>query len=153
MKTIIQTIGPLYGDDVNGSVFGQPNGSVYTPPANGLIVIQEDAAVNLVFNHAGFVSVGPTNQLDKSRVDLGVICQVEWNAIYELATDSAFTTIVSSRRLISTTMSSLPMERFGLSSGYTVVNGTTYYGRVRIVEANGSAEIMKSNTYTFTGVV
>lgn len=33
-KTIIQPIGPLYGEVVNGTVFGQPNGSVYVPPDN-----------------------------------------------------------------------------------------------------------------------
>lgn len=33
-KTIIQTIGPLYGEPVNGTVFGRPNGSVYVPPVN-----------------------------------------------------------------------------------------------------------------------
>ena len=31
MRTIIQTIGPLYGEIVNGSVFGQPNGSEAIP--------------------------------------------------------------------------------------------------------------------------
>lgn len=37
-KTIIQTIGPLYGDVVNGTVFGRPNGSVYVPSANTIDV-------------------------------------------------------------------------------------------------------------------
>jgi hypothetical protein len=31
VKTIIQTIGPLYGEVVNGTVFGQPNGSIAVP--------------------------------------------------------------------------------------------------------------------------
>jgi hypothetical protein len=34
VKTIIQTIGPLYGEVVNGSVFGQPNGSIARPSQN-----------------------------------------------------------------------------------------------------------------------
>ena len=34
MKTIIQTIGPIYGEVVNGSVFGQPNGSEARPAPN-----------------------------------------------------------------------------------------------------------------------
>ena len=33
-KTIIQTIGPLYGEVVNGTVFGRPNGSIYVPSTN-----------------------------------------------------------------------------------------------------------------------
>ena len=37
-KTIIQTIGPLYGESVNGTVFGRPNGSVYVPSTNTVTV-------------------------------------------------------------------------------------------------------------------
>ena len=37
-KTIIQTIGPLYGEVVNGTVFGRPNGSVYVPSVNTISV-------------------------------------------------------------------------------------------------------------------
>lgn len=42
-KTIIQTIGPLYGEVVNGTVFGRPNGSVYVPPTNTVSIDIEDA--------------------------------------------------------------------------------------------------------------
>lgn len=35
-KTIIQTIGPLYGDVINGTVFGRPNGSIYIPNTNSI---------------------------------------------------------------------------------------------------------------------
>jgi hypothetical protein len=34
VRTIIQTIGPLYGEIVNGTVFGQPNGSEARPIPN-----------------------------------------------------------------------------------------------------------------------
>lgn len=37
-KTIIQTIGPLYGEAVNGTVFGRPNGSVFVPASNTLSI-------------------------------------------------------------------------------------------------------------------
>ena len=33
-RTIIQPIGPLYGEAVNGTVFGRPNGSIYIPASN-----------------------------------------------------------------------------------------------------------------------
>ena len=42
-KTIIQTIGPLYGEVVNGTVFGRPNGSIYVPPTNTIQIQVEDA--------------------------------------------------------------------------------------------------------------
>lgn len=34
MKTIIQDFPTIYGEIVNGSVFGQPNGSIARPPQN-----------------------------------------------------------------------------------------------------------------------
>jgi hypothetical protein len=34
VRTIIQTIGPLYGEIVNGTVFGQPNGDIARPSPN-----------------------------------------------------------------------------------------------------------------------
>ena len=37
-KTIIQTIGPLYGEVVNGTVFGRPNGSIYVPSVNTVTI-------------------------------------------------------------------------------------------------------------------
>ena len=46
MRTIIQTIGPLYGESVNGSVFGQPNGSVARPAPNvsASVIVSGDSA-------------------------------------------------------------------------------------------------------------
>lgn len=43
-KTIIQTIGPLYGEVVNGTVFGRPNGSIYVPPTNTIAVKIEESS-------------------------------------------------------------------------------------------------------------
>ena len=37
-KTIIQTIGPLYGEVDNGTVFGRPNGSIYIPSSNTILI-------------------------------------------------------------------------------------------------------------------
>lgn len=37
-RTIIQPIGPLYGEAVNGTVFGRPNGSVYVPETNQISI-------------------------------------------------------------------------------------------------------------------
>jgi len=34
MGTIIQDFGPIYGEPVNGTVQGRPNGSVYVPSSN-----------------------------------------------------------------------------------------------------------------------
>lgn len=42
-KTIIQTIGPLYGEAVNGTVFGRPNGSVFVPISNTIEITANTA--------------------------------------------------------------------------------------------------------------
>lgn len=42
-RTIVQEYGPIYGEPVNGTVMGRPNGSVYVPLLNtiGLEVLDE----------------------------------------------------------------------------------------------------------------
>lgn len=44
MKTIIQKLPTIYGEALNGSVFGQPNGSIARPPQNvaGTITLAGD---------------------------------------------------------------------------------------------------------------
>lgn len=41
MGTIVQDYGPIYGEAVNGTVQGRPNGSVYVPSSN-VVTIQLD---------------------------------------------------------------------------------------------------------------
>ena len=42
-RTIVQEYGPIYGEPVNGTVMGRPNGSVYVPSTNTIsIQIQSD---------------------------------------------------------------------------------------------------------------
>lgn len=46
-KTIVQEYGPIYGEAVNGTVLGRPNGSVYVPMSN-TIAISLDATYRYV---------------------------------------------------------------------------------------------------------
>lgn len=43
MATIVQNYGPIYGEVVNGTVQGRPNGSVYVPISNTIAVSILDA--------------------------------------------------------------------------------------------------------------
>ena len=47
MKTIIQALPTIYGEAVNGSVLGQPNGSIARPPQNfiGTITLSGDSVI------------------------------------------------------------------------------------------------------------
>ena len=79
-KTIIQTIGPLYGEVENGTVFGRPNGSVYVPPTNK-IVLTTSAYARVTTNAvAGSDSAGNTGSrtfIVAESQDLGASCLVE----------------------------------------------------------------------------
>lgn len=46
MKTIIQSFPTIYGEAINGSVYGQPNGSIARPPQNtaGTITVTATSA-------------------------------------------------------------------------------------------------------------
>lgn len=57
MKTIIQTIGPLYGEVVNGTVFGQPNGDIARPIPNvapSVTLSGDNGKLTLVSSSAAF---------------------------------------------------------------------------------------------------
>lgn len=47
MGTIIQSYGPIYGESINGTVQGRPNGSVYTPPVNTISLIAGSTRLNI----------------------------------------------------------------------------------------------------------
>lgn len=154
MKTIIQTIGPLYGEVSNGTVFGQPNGSVYTPPANTLSVKADYSATN------AYVKNGDTNIVScRSDGTFGTVAtfnvsgQVPYIFISELATDSGFTNIISTSTGTSVSPGFAALGAFGVNSQYTIVSGTTYYARLRIVTVNGQYTMATSDTYTLEGLV
>lgn len=154
MKTIIQTIGPLYGDDVNGTVFGQPNGSVYTPSQNLLVVLNDNTGtVTNVRNATTWIKTS-NGSTDGVAVTFQVLAQVDtWKFKTELSADSTFTNIVSTGSFTRPSGSSTaPLSMFGLNTGYTVVNGATYYARLVLTDLKGNT-IAVSNTYTFKGIV
>jgi len=51
-KTIVQDYGPIYGEPVNGTVLGRPNGSVYVPSTNTINLLSDAVYIrnNLVGN-------------------------------------------------------------------------------------------------------
>ena len=59
MKTIIQAFPTLYGEALNGSVFGQPNGSIARPPQNvaASIVLAGDTPKLERYAQSGTMSV------------------------------------------------------------------------------------------------
>lgn len=56
MKTIIQKLPTIYGEVTNGSVYGQPNGSIARPPQNVPVSITLSGTPTLTFDEVILVT-------------------------------------------------------------------------------------------------
>ena len=55
-RTIVQDYGPIYGEPVNGTVQGRPNGSVYVPLSNVIVLdVSEDYRYHRYYNGSVWV--------------------------------------------------------------------------------------------------
>lgn len=155
-KTIIQTIGPLYGEVVNGTVFGRPNGSIYIPSAN-VISLEIPAGREYVRNSGQYIvicsSTGNISWSDPNQ-QLHIVAESQDLANYvsiELAEDSDFTTLVGTANL---TAGSFNVRAVAILIGteYEIENGTTYYLRAVLYSGSGVA-VAVSSSKEVAGVV
>ena len=154
-KTIIQTIGPLYGEVVNGTVYGRPNGSVYVPPTNTVsaevaeavrFIKNESAAWLTLCNESG-TSVGYPGTRD-NRVFVVAQSQDSQNYIgIEIATDSDFSDVIATWNFTAGQFNVLGRA---FSTSATIVSGTTYYLRAILYSASGVA-VSVSDTIEMEG--
>ena len=133
-KTIIQTIGPLYGEVENGTVFGRPNGSVFVPSANTITAsvpasfayIRSTSTAYFVCNSAGTTPYGN----DANSVHVYAESQDIANYIRVQVSDAAdFSNILD-----DTNKTAGQFNQYLLQLGYDVnisqlTAGTTYYLR------------------------
>lgn len=148
-KTIIQTIGPLYGDVVNGTVFGRPNGSVYVPPTNkitfsvptGFEYIRKTGNNIRLCNSSG--SYGYASFVAESQ-DIASYVQIQ------VSDSSDFSTYVS-RTLAAGFFNTDSVGTLATSADFTVTNGTTYYARA-VLMASTNVPVATSDVVTLTGV-
>ena len=157
-KTIIQTIGPLYGEVVNGTVFGRPNGSIFVPSVNTVkaalvsgfryIRVYDDGNY-VVCNSAGSVPVsyGPNRaQFVAESQDL------QNYIVFQVSKSDDFATLEGSVQF--------PARIFNGTSIYIakgadlaeIVEGDTYYLRAVLMSAMGDP-VAVSEPITIVGVV
>lgn len=149
MKTIIQKIGPLYGEAVNGTVFGQPNGSQ--------AVLSLDITLSNVDSTAAYVTKPYAIKTCKSDGTAAKYCDVSFTSPipvmrrHALYSNSACTVLVDDVTIGPAALAgSGALESFSIGNVGTITPGTTYYGRVELI-ADG--EVVKaSSVITFTGV-
>lgn len=148
-KTIIQTIGPLYGESVNGTVFGRPNGSIYIPASNVITVNTK--------GYAYVKSVGTSANVLTQSSGVGqfgaeIVAQSQDIASYimvQLSDDVDFTTYGSR---------TYPAGNFNVGPAYMIntnvleiVAETTYYLRAVLYSSNGEP-VAVSDVIELTGV-
>lgn len=155
-KTIIQTIGPLYGDVVNGTVFGRPNGSVYVPSANTIAISLAESYRYFLKASDGkrYVLCNSSGTVDPSNT-LKMVAESQDIANYiaiDIASDSEFTDIIGGR---SYTAGQFNLSTYVISQGTTVedlVADQTYYLRV-ILYAGSGQPVATSETIELVAVV
>lgn len=158
MKTIIQTIGPLYGEPINGSVFGQPNGSVAVPLEAKFEVMSDNTQFyNRIYSLPSGAIV--TGKLGDSftrggAVRLKPVVKVSVAGYkVQVSEQSDFSTIFAESKPI------LNLDPFWIiadlktsvwSGTNVIANGTTYYVRA-VCFAPGGEALFVSDTYSFEG--
>lgn len=161
-KTIIQTIGPLYGEVVNGTVFGRPNGSIYVPtqntisltvPANRMFVRNlSNPAIIAICTSEGYVYF----QTDDPTQKMNAVAQSQDNANYiqfELSQDSDFEQVIGG--VIESAGQFNVLEyyvSFNTDPVFTIESGVTYYVRAQLVSGSG-APVATSDTFELEGWV
>lgn len=140
-KTIIQTIGPLYGETVNGTVFGRPNGSVYVPASN-TISLNIPASNRYIKNNAspaGLVICNPAGVINWGAVGLVAQSQDIANAIVTEVSETADFSGTIYKRTFSAGIFNFNTAIVAFTSDLTIVAGTTYYVRARLVTGSNVA--------------
>lgn len=154
MKTVIQKIGPLYGEAVNGSVFGQPNGSVAVPPYNALVLLSaNNNNAYIKKNGTGGYTTCDSNGAIGSFLSYQIIAQLPNDQLYfihEVSATSDFASVLSASK--SSVSESAKLIGSSSSGTLSIVAGTTYYLRARLTTRDGST-IVTGATYDVEGVV
>lgn len=157
-KTIIQTIGPLYGEVVNGTVFGRPNGSIYVPIAN-TIAMDIPAGKRYVRDansspYYYFALCGSTGVIDWSA-PLSAVAESQDLANYieiQFSTSSDFATYTT--RTASAGLFNIKQNYVTGPSSVAltpIVAGTTYYVRA-VLMSSGGVPVATSATIEVEGV-
>lgn len=147
-KTIIQTIGPLYGEVVNGTVFGRPNGSIYVPPTNKVVITANPAYVYCtIYNNTIIIcnSAGQGRSYSAVAESQDIMAYIE-TALYD--SDDALVGTV--RRLPAGTFN-IQGSYIGGGTGVTLVNGGAYTLKVTLYAPTG--EPVATDSLSLTGVV
>ena len=147
-RTIIQPIGPLYGEAVNGTVFGRPNGSIYVPPTNLIEIVGATGYITNV-NSGGEKRVRFSDALGADSL-FDVIAQSQDPSSYVdvvLADDADLSVNVQSRIFNA---GSFNLTALSINRDYELTIGNTYY--VAALLMNNGEPVASSTVYEVVAV-
>lgn len=135
MATIIQDYGPIYGEVVNGTVQGRPNGSVYVPSSNiinarllraGLRIRNSNTNTLYICNNSG-------QSVAKSVIAVAEAQDLASYIRYEVGTTNEFTT--SAHRDMTSGQFNIETSIVAHVSpdDFTIIADETYYVRALLV--------------------
>lgn len=156
-KTIIQTIGPLYGEAVNGTVFGRPNGSIYVPNTNSITleILESFRYLKKFGNNFRFTNASDS-QADTSKL-VAISQDTSAYMRLEIATDEEMEHIVAQggqtlTRNFGAGFFNALFNYIGTKSAIEIEDGTTYYARGALMSATG-VPVAVSTVIPVVGVV
>ena len=135
-RTIIQPIGPLYGEAVNGTVFGRPNGSIYVPSDNTISI--STTATKIQNITAGGIKYTQTCNASGTAIAINMIAVAQDVASYiqlQIAEDSDFNTYDFYNAVagdFNTTKSTILQTNLS-----DIVSGYSYYVRAILMSGTG----------------
>ena len=136
MVTIVQEFGPIYGEAVNGTVQGRPNGSVYVPLSNIVNISIPDGFHFLKYNSANVLITCDEDGTTGSAIYFDALSQdLASNVKVTAYSDASLETKVASRGFNAGQFNSYGATLYGASAGLT--DGQTIYLRGQLMN-NGT---------------
>ena len=130
MATIIHDYGPIYGEVVNGTVQGRPNGSVYVPFTN-TITLELRAISRYVTVDNGDVITCKSDGIQTPYQDIATVVAIAQdlgsNVKLAVCSDSDLNTVVADRDRVAG-LFNVGTGTFHFKTGYSSLDvGETYY--------------------------
>ena len=153
MKTIVQEYGPIYGEPVNGTVMGRPNGSVYVPHSNTItlnvaaayhyIAYHSADSVRIVDSSGTLAPAGQGARMIAEAQDLASVMQLQ------LYTDAECTVLAAHRNAPAGSFNNIYRSISEAIEGLT--DGQTLYLRAQLI--NNGVAVATSDVIEVTMVV
>lgn len=143
MPTIIQNYGPIYGEVVNGTVQGRPNGSVYVPLSNTISIALTDLSTRVYVNTSDRLVVNKAISFVAESQDLSS------NVRSSVYSDAACTTQVGTSRSEAAGIFNGTKSTIGNANGATLTPGDPYYIRFELI--NNGVAVATSNVLEVVG--